>query len=92
MINVPCFEMSKLRNSQNLQIARQHGDMAGWSLETFGEKDAIISVTHRVSEFEPLTTLKTSVDLHFQGLSQVLLPTAVCCPAAALGKPIPPRY
>lgn len=69
MINVLCLKTSKLRNNQNLQIARQRGEMASQSLKALGEKDAIITLTHKVSEIEPLTTLKTSVDIHFRGVS-----------------------
>lgn len=74
MINVLCFETSKLRKKQNLQIARQLSEIASQSVKALREKDAIIPLTHKVSEIEPLTTPKTSVDIHFRGVSQVLRP------------------
>lgn len=76
MINVLCFEMSKRRDNQILQIAGQQGEMAGQSLKSleFWERDAIIPLTKSMKS-NP-SQLKTSpcVEIHFQELSQILRP------------------
>lgn len=74
MINVLCFEMSKHRDNQSIQISRQHSDMAGQFLESFGERDTIIPPM-KSAKLNPLQLKRIPcVDIHFQELSQVLTP------------------
>lgn len=74
MINGLCFEMSKRRDNQILQIAGQQGEMAGQSRESleFGEREATIPLTKSVKSNPSQRKTSPCVEIHFQELSQIL--------------------